>query len=126
MSVWVWPPQISISTQGRVTLRAMRSNSSRAIRGSRNSSRYFIEQLENPPRFFGIHLADGKPHVDQHVIAQGGFRDEVQVRLAGNAAELDVTDSALTPIFDAHDLTGNSEAHIGLLNPIIPQCWNFR
>src|SRR5512144_958267 len=116
MSVWVWPPQISISTQGRVTLRAIRSNRARAMRGSRNSSRYFIDQLEDPLRFFRIDLADGKTHVNQHVIARDRIRDEIQVSLPGDATELDLPDTAFTLIFDPDDLTRNSQAHINLLN----------
>ena len=45
MMVWVWPPQISISTQGRVQQAAISAARARAMRPSRYSSRYFMEAL---------------------------------------------------------------------------------
>ena len=77
-------------------------------------------------RLEGINHTEGEADVDQDLIAQRRVRYEIQVSLAGDAAELDVTDAALTLILDPHDLTGHGKAHIQLLNSIIPQCRVFR
>src|SRR5436190_23215291 len=114
MRVCVWPPQISIRTQGRVTLREMRSKSACAIRGSRNSSTYFIDELENAVGLIGVDFADRETDMDEHVIAERSFGDEIEVSLTGDAAEADVAYAAIPLIFDPGDLTWDCQAHISL------------
>src|ERR1017187_4476857 len=45
MSVWVWPPQISMRTQGRVTVAAISATRARATLGSRYSSMNFMRGI---------------------------------------------------------------------------------
>src|ERR1700674_985516 len=58
MIVWVWPPQISISTHGFVALAAISAATPRAMRPSRYSSIYF---MANPRSFWGAMLIAWTP-----------------------------------------------------------------
>src|SRR5579884_1295813 len=129
MRVCVWPPQISIRTQGRVTRRAMSATSARAMAGSRYSSTYFIGSLFHQAflgqlahglqrfvsrlRLFLINAADGITNVDEDVIAHLGLRHEIEANDAHDAAELNASHPAAIHVFRAEDLAGHGETHIG-------------
>src|SRR5579884_2065433 len=90
--VCVWPPHISINVQGRVVTARIARRSVSAAAGSRYSSRNFIsrslpqfvqfvhpfEHSEHPPRLRLVDPGDGKPDVDQRVVADRDLGGRLQ------------------------------------------------
>ena len=58
--------------------------------------------------FLGLQAADGKADVDQDVIAGLGLGDEIEVDLAGDAAELDFGHAAEAEIGGFQNFAGHS------------------
>src|SRR5271157_3229709 len=139
MMVWVWPPQISISTQWPRVCWAISARRARAMRASRYSSRYFIgvpgcglfgrefclqyanfgEELVGALGFGFVDLADGEADVDHDIVSDACFGDEIEAHLAHDPAELHAPGAGEAQVFAGQDLTRNGEAHGGsLLGPI--------
>src|SRR5208282_5974558 len=125
MMVWVWPPQISINTQGRVVVWTISAAKARAMRWSRYSSRYFMaltrrggldgpggewrrelrfrfqrshlfEKLVCALGFDCVHTAYGEAHMDHHIVALVSLGNKVQRYLAHDPAELHAGHTHLT------------------------------
>src|SRR5271166_2671139 len=122
MMVWVWPPQISISTQGRVVHWTISAAKARAMRWSRYSSMYFIERIPGKRatkllfcrRQFGfqrshllqklvcalgfqrVHLAYGEANMNHHIVTLASLGNEDQGYLAHDPAELHASRAHLT------------------------------
>ncbi len=120
----VWPPQISISVQGRVVIRAIAV--AVALRQCRvaelvevfhdaSSGSVCGKILQRSARGLGVDHRDGEAGVHQHVIAEHRLGHIGQVDQLDDAAE---RDAALAGQFvvavDAEDLSGDGEAHQGV------------
>src|SRR5690349_5901318 len=96
--VCVWPPQISINTQGLVAVSWISCTSARAMRASRYSSMYFMfhfregsEVFEKTVRSFrliDINPADRKTNVHHYIVADLSFWNEIQADAPDNATKL--------------------------------------
>src|SRR5262245_16082211 len=127
--LWVWPPQTSMITQGRVTVRRISSSRPAAMRPSRYSSRkrisalpgllrlqlsqlvHLLEELERALRLLLVDDAQGEAHVYEHVVAGLGGRDVLDARLARDASELDLGHPHALPVVDLLDLTRDGQTH---------------
>ena len=79
MMEWVWPPQISMMVQGRVTVAAMRPSSALASWGSRYSSRCFTDRSFRATSAPGTMMARRLPQV--YLL---GYNDKTQ-SMSGDA-----------------------------------------
>src|SRR5271157_3899136 len=125
--VWVWPPQISMIVQGRVTRLRMAWASCSAAFWSRYSLRNFTEFLfqraqfreilEDALRFGFVNDADGETHVDEDVFADFGFGSIGQVDFLADAAEVDFADAEgdVAAVGDFNYAAWNSETHVYFL-----------
>src|SRR5579872_4171183 len=139
MMVWVWPPQISISTHGWLVIWPISAAKASAMRWSRYSSRYFISR--NPTRtpqqarrskqklqlrfqrshllqklvcalgFDRVHTADGEANVDHHVVAQTCLRYKVKGDLAHDAPELHAGRAHLAQFLNFENFSWYRKAH---------------
>src|SRR5208337_4162860 len=128
--VWVWPPQISLMVQGRVTFLGMAWASCSAAFWSRYSLRnftellfqrtQFLEILKDALRFGFINHADGEAHVDENVLADFGLGRVGQVDFFAHAAEihLGAAESDVASVDDFDNPAGNSKTHDALLNSL--------
>src|SRR4051794_23886038 len=91
---WVWPPQTSMRTQGRETVRQISSSSLRASAASRYSSRCFIEvshvgeELEGAGGLVGVYFGDREAGMDQDVVAELCLGQVLEASLAGHTTEI--------------------------------------
>ena len=107
-------------------MRRISSTRRRAKAGSRYSSRYFIRhpcpaasssapissnRRQRALGFFGIHAADGEPHVHDDVIAAPRFRHEIETGLPGDAAEPDRAHAKTASLLRFNDLSRNRQTH---------------
>src|SRR5512135_2283922 len=111
----VWPPQTSISVQGRVTVRRICSRRVRAASGARYSSRYFIDLVQDREDLPGAGRVDhvqGEPGVHHDVVPDTGLGDVGQADRLAHAAERErpLAHPGLG-LLDLDDLSRNSETH---------------
>src|ERR1022692_1116154 len=94
---WVCPPQTSITTHRRVTVRRISATSFWASAWLRNSFTYFILSQEvhqclkiheGAGGFLFVHLADGEAHVHQHVFPRQRIGQVGHTGFARDAAEI--------------------------------------
>jgi hypothetical protein len=127
--VCVWPPQISISIQGRVVTARIACRNFSAAAGSRYSSRDFIslsmlqliefvhrfEQGEHPASLELVDPGDGEADVDQGVVADLDSGDGFQADTLAYPAKIDLAHDQVVLAEDFDDLTGDPQAHTPLL-----------
>src|SRR3954447_1678046 len=113
----VCPPQTSISTHGRVTLRRMSSRILRASPLSRYSSRcfielpHFLEKPQRPCRLLRIDPADRKPGMHQHVVSDRRLGQVGETRLPRHSAEIYFGHADAVRVVEFEDPAWNREAH---------------
>src|SRR5450631_25233 len=122
--VWVCPPQISMTVQGRVTFFHICRDSCSAAFWSRYSLRNFTEFLlksteffqilEDALRFVLVNHADGEADVNENIFSNFRFGNVGEADLFADAAEVDLTDSEsdVASVHDFHQPAWNCETHV--------------
>src|SRR5579872_188163 len=121
--VWVWPPQISMMVQGRVTFLRIAVASCSAAFGSRYSLTNFTEFLfyishllevfEHALGFFFVDHADGEADMDENIFADLSFWRVGEADFFANAAKIDFcrTEGNIASVDNFDDLTRDRETH---------------
>ena len=138
---WVWPPQTSISVQGRVTVAWMLRTT--ACHGRRIAvlvdvahqpfapgaglalvaglvqlaeRRDLGEGRERLLRLLLVDARDREAHVDEHVVAERDLRHVGEARLALDAGEVHLPHPQLALTRDLDDLSRNRQTHASVLS----------
>jgi hypothetical protein len=74
-------------------------------------STHLFQKFESAAGFLFLHAADCESNVNDNVIANTGFRNEIQVDLPGDASEFDFRQPATGGFFDFEDSSRNGKAH---------------
>src|SRR5579872_5731515 len=74
-----------------------------------------LQQFIGALRFLFVQAADGEAYMDQDVVANLGFRHEIEEDRAPDSAELDHADAAVADRVGFHQFSGHRQAHSCLL-----------
>src|SRR5262249_28146687 len=78
----------------------------------------FRQQVVGPLRLGGVDSADGKADVDQHILADLRFGDEIQEDLARHATETYLSEAAAGELGCTDNFSRNGKAHDAISPPL--------